>query len=398
MSNPSPICGDDPMPIRNQWSAVAAITLATFIVITTEMLPIGLLSPIAQTFAASIGTTGLSVSLPAILGGLFAPIVLLLAGRLDRQRLLSGLLLLLTIANLASAWAPNLPLLLAARVLVGFAIGGIWSIAGGVATRLVVPDKVGLATAIIVGGVAAASVFGVPIGTSIGDALGWRQAFMVMAALSLVVWLLNQRLVPALPVSHTVTLSQYRHLCQQPKVLIGLLLTLLLVSSHFMAFTFVRPIMLDVLGFEARWLSALLLAYGAIGLLSNLFVGSIAPTKMAATLLMLAMGLTLALLGLSMAPKPTVGLWVLLLWGAAYGGVSIALMTWMIQAAPKAIEAVTALYILAFYTSIAAGTLIGGHWLDHFSHRHNLWFASATSLLVIMLLLYWLTRQRKPAL
>ncbi len=138
---------------QHPWLAVAAIGLATFSVVTTEMLPVGLLTPIADTLHTSTGTAGLMISLPALLAALFAPLVVIASGGMDRRRILCGLLALLVIANIASALAPDIGWMLAARVLVGFCMGGIWAIAGGLAARLVSEPSIGLATSIIFGGV-----------------------------------------------------------------------------------------------------------------------------------------------------------------------------------------------------------------------------------------------------
>lgn len=104
------------------------------------------------------------------------------ARRTDRRSLLVGFLLLLIAANLLAAAATSLALLFAARILLGFCIGGIWAIAGGLAERLVPPASVGLALSVIFGGVAAASVFGVPLGYSsarrwVGAWRFWRSPF-----------------------------------------------------------------------------------------------------------------------------------------------------------------------------------------------------------------------------
>ncbi|MCT5580397.1 MFS transporter, partial [Pseudomonas aeruginosa] len=166
------------------WLATFAIALSTFTVVTAEMLPVGLLTPIVSTLNASIGRAGLLISLPALFAALFAPLVVLGARRTDRRSLLIAFLLLLIAANLLAAAATSMVLLFAARILLGFCIGGIWAIAGGLAERLVPPTSVGLALSVIFGGVAAASVFGVPLGVFLGEALGWRMAFLAVAVLA----------------------------------------------------------------------------------------------------------------------------------------------------------------------------------------------------------------------
>lgn len=115
---------------RYPWLAVAAMGLATFSVVTTEMLPVGLLTTIAGSLETSTGSAGLMISLPALLAAFFAPLVVIAAGNLDRRWILCGLLGLLVIANIASALAPDMLWMLIARALVGFCMGGIWAVAG----------------------------------------------------------------------------------------------------------------------------------------------------------------------------------------------------------------------------------------------------------------------------
>lgn len=371
---------------RRPWLAVSAVGLATFSVVTTEMLPVGLLTSIAGSLGTSMGRAGLMISLPALLAALFAPLVVMAAGGMDRRRILCGLLALLVLANLASALAPSLIWLLAARVLVGFCMGGIWAIAGGLAARLVPQASMGLATSVIFGGVAAASVLGVPLGALIGDFAGWRWAFGGMAGFSALVLALHVAVLPSLPATGSANLRQFSHQLANRRLQAGLALTLLLVAGHFMSFTFVRPLLLTVSGFDAQWMSALLLAYGIAGIAGNFLAGIIAARRTVPSLTAIAMGLLLApVLFLSVGDSPTGGGAVLLVWGLAYGGVSVGLMTWMMQAAPRAVEIATALYVGVFNIGIALGSWAGGQLVDGWGLHATLWlsggFAAAALLL-----------------
>lgn len=365
-----------PVP-RHPWWAVSAVGLATFSVVTTEMLPVGLLTPIAEDLGASTGTAGLMISLPALLAALFAPLVVIAAGGIDRRRILCALLGLLLVANLASALAPGIGWLLAARVLVGFCMGGIWAIAGGLAARLVPAQRIGLATSIIFGGVAAASVLGVPLGALIGDALGWRSAFVAMALFSAAVMLLHLRVVPALPVSTSVRLRQFVQQLGQRDLRRGLWLTVLLVSGHFIAFTYVRPLLTSVSSVDASWIGALLFAYGLAGIAGNFIAGLLAARHPRGTVLAIASGLLLTpLLFLWVGKTPSAGIAVLLLWGLVYGGVSVGLMSWMMKAVPQAVEIATALYVGVFNIGIALGAWGGGRLLDGIGLHATLWAAA----------------------
>ncbi|MBL5923858.1 MFS transporter [Lelliottia amnigena] len=362
--------------VRHAWTAVMAVGLATFSVVTTEMLPVGLLTSIASTLSITTGSAGLMISLPALLAALFAPFVVIASGGIDRRWILCGLLALLTLANLASALASDLIFMLAARILVGFCMGGIWAIAGGLAARLVPESAIGLATSIIFGGVAAASVLGVPLGAFIGDLVGWRWAFGLMAIFSALVLVLHLGVIPALPVARSASLSQFISQLSNRKIQAGLFLTLLLVTSHFVAFTFVRPLLISVSGFDAQWIGAILFAYGVAGIVGNFLAGITAARYTTFTLIMIAAGLVLTpLLFITTGQSVTGGGGVLIFWGLAYGGLSVGLMTWMMKAAPRAVEIAAALYVGVFNTGIALGSWSGGQIVDMLAVTDTLWLA-----------------------
>lgn len=382
---------------RHPWLAVASGGLATFAVVTTEMLPVGLLTSIAQTVGASTGTMGLLLTVPALLAALFAPVVIVAAGGIDRRHILSILFVLLIAANLATALAPSVAWLLAARVLVGLCIGGIWAIASGLAVRLVPPESVGLATSIIFGGVAAASVLGVPLGALIGDLAGWRMAFGSMALLAALVLGLHLWSMPPLPVGRSVSLHSLRHALSNPGLRLGLAMTLLLVAGHFMAFTFVRPWLLSVSGFEAEWIGVLLFAYGMAGIAGNFIAGLNAARRVGWTLIVIAAGLASTLLLLfASAGSAWGGALVLLLWGLAYGGVSVSVMTWTMKAAPSDLEPATAWSVAVFNLAISAGSFLGGQVVDSQGLHVNA--LAACGLLILALAVATLIQRRLPRL
>ncbi|WP_258128512.1 MFS transporter [Achromobacter anxifer] len=363
------------------WLGVTAVGMATFCVVTTEMLPVGLFVPITGELDVSVGMGGFMLFVPAILAALFAPLVVLGARGADRRLILCGLLALLAGANAASAWAPSMPWFLAARILVGFCIGGVWAIAGGLAGRLVAPGGVGLATSIIFGGVAVASVAGVPLGAFIGELAGWRAAFGAMAALCAGVLLLNLCSLPALPAARSLRPRQLLSQLANPGLRLGLTVTLFLVAGHFMAYTFVRPLLQIHAAFGDGWIGPLLFAYGAAGVAGNFLGGGAAARRPAATLLTIAASLSLILLllgGLGRFQPAAIAL--LLCWGLAYGAVSVSLQTWMMKAAPDAVEAATALFVAVFNLGIAAGSLLGVPSVDALGVRANLWLAAACML------------------
>ncbi|QWK81156.1 MFS transporter [Ochrobactrum sp. BTU1] len=351
------------------------------------MLPVGPITSIAEALNISVGSAGLIVSVPAILAAFFAPFVVIVASDIDRRHILAGLLLLLTAANIASAMAQTFLWLLLARTAVGICMGGIWAVAGGLAPRLAPTQSVGLATAIIFGGVAAASVIGVPVGTMIGDSFGWRWAFGAMAVFSAIVLCLSLWVLPCLPVAQSIRPSQFIAELKRSSVQFGLLLTGMLVAGHFMAYTFITPALQTISGVSPEWIAGLLFIFGLAGIIGNFLLGTIARKWLGISLGTIAIGLLTAILGfaaLGGTPAPAISL--LVLWGLAYGGVSVTLQSWMMKAAPSAIEIATALFVSVFNIAIATGSFIGGQTIDAIGLRATL-FISAIFPAVALLLM-----------
>lgn len=346
------------------WSAVAAVALGIFALMTTELLPVGLLTPMAADLGVDEARAGLAVTVPGIVAAAAAPLTTTVAGRIDRRLVLAALLALLVAGNLVTAAGPDLTAVLAARVAIGAAIGGFWAVAGGLAPRLVPARRVGAATAVIFSGVSAASVVGVPLGTLLAEAYGWRAVFGAAGLLGLVALAGVLAAVPPLPVERSVRPADLGGLLRSGGggggVRIGVVLTLLLVAGHFTAYTFVRPLLHAQAGMGAAAVGWTLLLFGAAGLAGNLLAGVLVGRGVRGALGGIAGALALAVLLLSAVGAPWSGALVVGLWGLAYGGVSVGLQTWMLQAAPEQAEGATSLFVATFNAAIALGALGGG--------------------------------------
>lgn len=344
------------------WPAVLVVATGIFTVVTSEMLPVGLLTPMAAALAVSEGTAGQTLTITGVVAAVSAPLVVPALGRLDRRPVLVVLMGLLALANLVAAWSPAFGVLVAARVLVGVAMGGVWSVAAGLAVRLVPATSVGRATATIFSGIAVASVLGVPAGTFLGTLVGWRAAFVVVGVLSAVVALAMAVLLPALP-GRAAGLSGVTALLRNPWVVTGLVVVALLVVGHFGAYTYVRPV-LETLAIDAPLIGTLLLVYGVAGVLGNFVAGAGAARSVRRTVQVLAGLLVGAALLLALAPSAPAAAVALVVWGLGYGGVSVTAQIWMMAAAPDAREAASSLFAGVFNGAIALGAVGGGLVVD----------------------------------
>lgn len=146
------------------WWAVISLALGAFGLVTAEFLPISLLTPMATELGTSNGTVGQTITATAVVAAFAGPLVVLGAGRLDRQKIVWGLMVVLVLSSILCACASTVTDLLIARGLLGFALGSFWAMMTALALRLVPPDKVPKAISIILMGISFATVFAAPLG------------------------------------------------------------------------------------------------------------------------------------------------------------------------------------------------------------------------------------------
>lgn len=372
-----------------QWLAVAAVALGVFVVMTSEVLPVGLLTPIGSELGVSPGTAGLMVTVPGLVAAIAAPLSVVFTRRLDRRLVLIGLAVLVAGANIGAATATGFGPLLAARVLVGISIGAFWAVAGGIALRLVPERDVPRATAAVYGGIGAATVLGVPLGTLIGDELGWRAALWSLVGLAALAMAAIALLVPKLPSNTTVSFASLPNLVRRNKsVRLGLVFTFLIVTGHFIAYTFISPI-LQSNGIAASQVSLLLLAFGAAALVATVASGALIGRHLRLTLaaLGIVMAVGMALLAFAVGDLFSATA-VLMLWGLGYGLVSPAVQTWFMKSVePGEVEVATSLNTVMFNLSIAAGSFAGGLAVDEAGTSSVLWIGALLLVPVVVLAL-----------
>ncbi|MER5496012.1 MULTISPECIES: MFS transporter [unclassified Streptomyces] len=371
-------------PLRGRL-AVVSVMLGIFSIVTTEILPIGLLTSIGSDFAVSDGTAGLMMTMPGLLAAVSAPLVTVVTARVDRRVMLCAFMLLLALADFLVATATDYRLVLVSRVMVGVTIGGFWSIGAGLAGRLVRPASVGRATAVIFSAVPLGSVLGVPAGTFIGGLAGWRTAFVVMGALSVGVLALMLLVVPPLPPAQVTRARLLGTVLGRPGTRFALLLTFLVVLAHFATYTYVTPFLEQVTHAGPTLITVFLLVYGAAGIVGN-FVGGALVTRRPRLAVSLAAGLIAA----SAALLPVLGgqevgaVALLAVWGVAYGAVPVCSQTWFARAAPEAPEAASVLFTASFQATFALGALAGGAVLDHVSVSAVMTLGGATAALAVV--------------
>lgn len=346
--------------------ALFALTIAAYAIGTTEFVIVGLLPTVAADLAIDLPRAGLIVSVYALGVTFGAPVLTALTGRVPRKPLLLGLMALFVIGNSAAALSPGYETLLVARVVSAFAHGVFFSVGATIAADLVPADRRASAIALMFMGLTVAIVTGVPLGTFIGQNLGWRATFWAVAGLGVVAFLAIAALLPS-----TLSRAEPARLIEQLRVLgSGRLLivygmTALGYGGTFVAFTYLAVILEHITGFSSASVSLILVLYGLAIAAGNIVGGRIAdrdPVK-ALTVLFLAQAGVLALFSFT-AVSP----WLALPTLAALGFLSFAnvpgLQIYVVELArryrPGAVDVASALNIAAFNLGIAVGAWVGG--------------------------------------
>jgi len=365
-----PECPDLPLPADTvtapRWAAVTTLALSVFGLVTAEFLPASLLTAIAADLGVSEGAAGQTVTATALVGAIAAPSIPVLTSRLDRKHVMLALIALLVFSNGLAASSRSLSVLLAARVMLGVALGGFWSMSAALAMRLVPERHFARAMSIVLTGVSVATVCAAPIGAWMGEWWGWRSAFVAAGAVSVATLIAQWFSLPALPPKANPDLRVLGQLLTRPAVRMALLAVLLVISGHFAGFTYIRPLMENITKLSVGAVSAILLGYGIGGFFGN-FVGGYIAGRSERNAIVFG-GTLIAVLAASLlmaGQSPAITAIAITLWGFAFGAFPVGFQIWIVRAAPDQAEGAGGLLVAAFQIAIATGAIGGGLLVDH---------------------------------
>lgn len=261
---------------RNDWTLILSLALLTFVLGTSEFVIVGILPDIADGLTISIATAGTLVSAFAISFAIGTPLMMSFTSHLPKRRLMLGLTLSFIVLNFLSSQAPNYGILLSTRMVTAVVTGVLISLAMLVASESVPPTKRGIAVSFIFGGFTMANVFGVPLGTFIGQRAGWEATFFMTTALGVVALFAVYRVVPNQLSSAKTSITDQLRLLTNPRILIAFFIPAFGFGATYVVYTYLVPILKGVLGVPVAWVSPILLAYGFISIFSNMAAGKIA--------------------------------------------------------------------------------------------------------------------------
>lgn len=353
------------------WGGVFAMTLCVFVLIASEFMPVSLLTLIANDMHISEGLVGQGIAISGALAVLTSLTISRIAGNLNRKYLLLGLTVLMAISGMVIAIAPNYPVYMLGRIMIGVVIGGFWSMSAATAIRLVAQHQVPRALAILNGGNALATVVAAPLGSYLGTTVGWRGAFLCLVPVAIAAFIWQCISLPSMENDkRQKQQGSMIRLFRISNVPTGLVACGLFFVGQFALFTYVRPFLETVTSVGPSGLSLIFLAIGVAGFVGTMIVSTLLNARFYQTLIMIpllmaAIAGTLLLVGHSIwAVAVLLSLWGLLATAAPTGW-----WTWIARTLPEDAEAGGGLLVAVIQLSIALGSTAGGLVFDSLGWR-----------------------------
>ncbi|EJZ3828938.1 sugar transporter [Salmonella enterica] len=357
----------NPVSRKVAWLRVVTLAIAAFIFNTTEFVPVGLLSDIAESFHMQTAQVGIMLTIYAWVVAVMSLPFMLLTSQMERRKLLIYLFVLFIASHVLSFLAWNFTVLVISRIGIAFAHAIFWSITASLAIRLAPAGKRAQALSLIATGTALAMVLGLPIGRVVGQYFGWRTTFFAIGMGALITLLCLIKLLPKLPSEHSGSLKSLPLLFRRPALISLYVLTVVVVTAHYTAYSYIEPFVQNVAGLSANFATVLLLILGGAGIIGSLVFGKLG-NRHASSLVSIAIALlVVCLLLLLPAADSEAHLAILsIFWGIAIMVIGLGMQVKVLALAPDATDAAMALFSGIFNIGIGAGALVGNqvslHW------------------------------------
>ena len=375
------------------WSSILCLALAAFIFNTTEFVPVGLLPNIAESFSMDVAHAGLLLTIYAWAVSLLSLPLTVLTAKMERRKLLIFLFCLFIASHILAGFAWSFYSLMVARIGIACAHAVFWAITTPLAVRLAPNGKKAKAMGFIVVGTSMATVLGIPIGTMIGQLVGWRVTFLCIGFIAFCVMASLIYLLPAVPSMNTISLKAIPEVLKRPVLLNIYLLTAIIITGHFTAYTYITPFMLNVGGFSEQIVVSLLLAVGFSGMIGSLIFAKYAEPHPTAILVMPVILLIICLLSLYVCSFSLItAILQGMVWGLAITIIGMVMQSKVIDAAPDAADIATSVYSGIYNIGIGGGAFVGSQVLVYLS-THYIGFVGAIFVIIALILFYFLSRK-----
>lgn len=370
------------------------MTLCVFVLISSEFMPVSLLTPIASDLLISEGMAGQGIAISGAFAVFTSLFISVLAGGMNRKTLLLVLTAIMGLSGAIVGMASNYFIYMVGRALIGIVIGGFWSMSAAIAMRLVPSNRVPRALAIFNGGNALAMVLAAPIGAYLGTLIGWRGAFYCLVPVAIATFLWQWISLPSMPADKQVKNQQSVFsvfgLLRRKIVLIGMLAIGCFFMGQFTLYTYVRPFLETVTKVDVPTISLTLLIVGIGGFIGTLFINTFLAkgyyqTLITIPLLLAVVGILLIFFG----SQPLIVIALLGIWGLIATAAPVGWWAWIPKTFSEDAESAGGLMVAVIQLSIALGSTLGGLLFD--SQGYQSAFSVSAILLLIAGVLTWRT-------
>ena len=357
-----------PVPVtpvsRMRYGGLVVLMLMSFLLVTAEFLPNGVLTEMAAGLGITPGQAGQTVTVTALAGLLMAPTVGLIFPRLDRRTLLVIAAAAAAVSSVAVALAPHFVTILVARFLLGAAISTFWSMSITVAAALSAPDRIGRAVMFTSAGLSLATVAGVPLGVLLSEALDWRLAFLIVGLASALVGVAVRLVLPSVPAAAASSIRVLVDTLRRPGASLGLVGHVFIVLGHFLAYTYVRLALERLPEVDAATVVLLLTLFGAGGLIGNIVIGIVVDRAFGILAVVGPLAIAASIVVVLTLPGFAAVAAAVFAWGFLFASWLIIVNTWVGHRMPDRLEAGGSLVVTGFQLAIVAAAGVGGLLVD----------------------------------
>lgn len=349
-----------------KWLPVISLTLSTFIFNTSEFIPIGLLTSIADDFAITESKAGLLITIYAWVVALASLPLMMAFAKTENKKLMLSLVALFTASHILSGFSNSYVMLMISRIGVACSHAVFWSIVTPLAVHVAPEGHRSTALSMIITGSSIAMIVGLPLGRAVGLMVGWRVTFLLIAILSAIVLCLLAAFLPKVPSDNNISLKTLPTLVSTPALLCIFVMTALTITGHFTAYSYIEPFLGQAAGFTNGEITMVLSAFGVIGIIVSVLFSKYYDRHQFAFLRVAVLGISICtlLLGIS-SGNSFIMVCTCLLWGLSINCFNISLQSCIIDYSPFGTAIAMSIYSGIYNVGIGAGALVGGIVCSH---------------------------------
>ena len=345
-----------------RWLPVISLTFSTFIFNTSEFIPIGLLSDIASDFAITESKAGMLITVYAWIVALASLPLMLAFSKTENKKLMLNIVALFIASHVLSGLSTSYYMLMLSRAGVACAHAIFWSIVTPLAVRVAPEGRRSTALSLIVTGSSVAMIVGLPLGRAVGLLVGWRATFLLIAALSAIVFIILAASLPKTPSDNDVSIKSLPVLLRTPGLGGIYLLTVIIITGHYTSYSYIEPFLAQVAGMSNTLITIVLSIFGIVGIIGSYFFAKYFDRHQFTFIRFAVAGISIfTLLLLPSAINTATVILTCILWGLAINSYNLSFQSEILQVAPHGTAIAMSIYSGIYNVGIGAGALVGGN-------------------------------------